>query len=42
MLPSCFAGGSAIGLSATDAWAEPQPMMSDNLPGGVWVPQAEF
>jgi hypothetical protein len=32
-------GGSAIGLSATDALAEPQPVMDDNSHSPVRVPQ---
>ena len=35
-------GGSATGLSATDAWAEPFPVIKVNLPIHGFVPQIMF
>jgi hypothetical protein len=35
----CCQGGSAIGLSATDALAEPQPVITGNRHHRILVPQ---
>ena len=36
----CFSGGSAMGLSVTDAWAEQLPVIKGNVWAFLYVPWA--